>query len=194
MSAPPHQSPRSLPPSLEPLFPRADIDARLEAIAQTLDTWAAESLLFTQQPLMAVCVLRGGVFFFSDLLQNMRQSVEPAFVRASSYSTKKNSSPESALQLDWLGLNATGRDVVLMDNICDSGRTLSACQQWLEAAGASPVRTVVCVHRRRADSIHTPTLSAFTYDGPEWLAGYGLRDRESYMNRPEIYRVRTSTA
>ena len=190
MSASPHTSPHSLPPSLELLYPRSAIDARLAALAQTLDTWAAESLLFTQQPLLAVCVLRGGVFFFSDLLQNMRQSVEPAFCRASSYSISKNDSPENTVQLDWLGLNAAGRDVVLVDNICDSGRTLSLCQQWLIAAGANPVRTVVCVHRRRTDSLHSPTLSAFTYEGREWLAGYGLRDRESYMNRPEVYRVR----
>jgi hypoxanthine phosphoribosyltransferase len=192
MSVPSYRPLRTLPPHLELLYPRPAIDACLKTIAQTVDTWAAESLLFTQQPLLAVCVLRGGVFFFSDLLQQMRQSVEPGFCRASSYTPTLNDSPETTLHLDWLGLAATGRDVVLVDNICDSGRTLATCQQQLTNTGANSVRTIVCVHRRRADSTHTPTLSGFTYTGLEWLAGYGLRDRQSCMNHPEIYRVRAA--
>jgi hypoxanthine phosphoribosyltransferase len=177
---------------LELLYPRAAIEARLETLAETIDTWAAESLLFTQQPLLAVCVLRGGVFFFSDLLQHMRQSVEPAFCRASSYAPSRNDSPETTLELDWHGLAAAGRDVLVVDNICDSGHTLATCQQTLTAAGAHSVRTVVCVHRQRHDSTHTPTFSGFNYDGAEWLAGYGMRDRQSFMNHPEIYRLRAA--
>ncbi|MGC4073241.1 MAG: phosphoribosyltransferase family protein [Nibricoccus sp.] len=192
MSAPSFRPLRTLPPHLELLYPRSAINARLETLAEEIDAWAAESLLFTQQSLLAVCVLRGGVFFFSDLLQHMRQSVEPGFCRASSYSPAKNDSPENTLQLDWHGLKATGRDVLLVDNICDSGRTLATCQQTLVAGGAHSVRTVVCVHRHRDDSTHTPTLAGFAYEGTEWLAGYGLRDRQNCMNHPEIYRVRAA--
>jgi hypoxanthine phosphoribosyltransferase len=190
MSSLPHRSFRALPPHLELLYPRAEIESRIEGLAETLDTWAAESLLFTQQPLLAVCMLRGGVFFFADLLQRMRQSVEPAFCDASSYALAQNGAPESTLQLNWLGLNAAGRDVVLIDNLCDTGRTLATCHETLAAAGAHPVRSVVCIQRKRNDSIHAPTLSGFAYEGAEWLVGYGLRDRDSYMNHPEIYRVR----
>lgn len=182
---------RNLPAHLELLYPRGAIERRIIPLAQTMDTWAARALLESEQPLLVICVLRGGVFFFSDLLQQMTASVEPGFCRASSYAVSENGAPQKSLSLDWLNLNPSGRHVVLVDNICDSGRTLAACTRQLEATSAKSVRSVVCVHRLRSDTSHSPTLAGFTFNGPEWLAGYGLRDRNSLMNAPEIYRVRT---
>jgi hypoxanthine phosphoribosyltransferase len=111
----------------------------------------------------------------------MKHSVEPGFCRAWSYAKQANGQPEDTVRMDWQGLDVKGRDVVLIDNICDSGRTLAVASEWLHAWGARTVRTAVIVHRDRADSRHTPTLIGFVYPGSEWLVGYGLRDRDAQM-------------
>ncbi len=171
----------NLPDHLDLLYTPEQINARLGELAASLDTWAVEAQAETDRLLIAVCLLRGGVFFFGDVLLHMKHSVEPGFCRAWSYAKQANGQPEDTVRMDWQGLDVRGRDVVLIDNICDSGRTLAVASEWLGAWGARKVRTAVIVHRVRADSQHTPTLIGFTYPGAEWLVGYGLRDREAQM-------------
>lgn len=182
-----------LPEHLDLLYTPDQIDSRLGELADTLDTWAAESKAETGRLLLAVCMLRGGVFFFSDVLLHMRHSVEPGFCRAWSYAKGLNGQPEDTVRMDWQGLDVRDRDVVLIDNICDSGRTLAVASEWLGVWGARKVRTAVIVHRERSDSRHTPTLTGFVYPGVEWLVGYGLRDRDAdMMNTRVICTVRGS--
>jgi hypoxanthine phosphoribosyltransferase len=176
----------NLPAHLDLLYTRDQIDDRLGEMAVTLDTWAREAEAETGRLLIAVCLLRGGVFFFSDVLLHMKHSVEPGFCRAWSYAKQANGQPEETVRMDWQGLEVRDRDVVLIDNICDSGRTLQVTSDWLEVWGARKVRTAVIAHRTRTDSRHTPTLTGFVYPGVEWLVGYGLRDRDSGMMNTRI--------
>jgi len=181
---------RSLPPHLDELYPRPAIDERLDVLAATVDSWAAEAYQNSGSPLLAVCILRGGVFFFSDLLQRLATSVEPAFCRAWSYAKGMNGACEETLRLDWHGTKLDGRDVLLVDNICDSGRTLAVAWAQASQAGARSVRSITLVQRVRKDSVHTPTAAGFIYPGSEWLVGYGLRDGEARTNLPSVYRIR----
>ncbi len=182
-------SSRIVPSYLEELYSREQIESRLVGLGATLDDWAKEALVQTGQSLLAVCVLRGGVFFFSDLLLHLKESVEPAFCRASSYSISLNGAPQSNIRIEPYGLVTAGRSVVVIDNICDSGRTLEKLYDQFRQEGAFAVRTVVLVHRERSDSTHAPDLVGFVYQGPEWLAGYGMRDKNRCMNFPSVYRV-----
>jgi hypoxanthine phosphoribosyltransferase len=158
-------------------------------MAGQLDAWSRSALASTGQPLLALCVLRGGVFFFSDLLQAMEETLEPAFCRAWSYVKGVNGTTEAEVRIDWLSTEVLGRDLVLVDNICDSGRTLEVIRSAALAHGAVSVRSVTMVHRLRSDAVHTPTLTGFRYEGSEWLVGYGLRDGELRSNLPSVFRV-----
>lgn len=178
--------PLDLPAHLDPLYSNEQIDAKLSELAATLDSWAIEAEAQTGRLMLAVCILRGGVFFFSDVLLRMNRHVEPGFCRAWSYAKTANEKPEDNIEIDWQKLSVAGRDVVLFDNICDSGRTLATAQTWALANGAHRVRSVVMAFRERADSQHTPTFSGFSYPGREWLVGYGLRDREAQMMNTRI--------
>lgn len=178
-----------VPSHLEELFPRSTIQHRVKELAQIVDGWAAKSVETGGPPLLALCVLRGGVFFFSDLLQQMVEPLEPSFCRAWSYVKGINGATEPEVRIDWITTNAFGRDVVLVDNICDSGRTLAVLAQESLKHGARSVRTVTLVHRLRSDAVHAPDLAGFTYSGKEWLVGYGLRDGELRSNWPNVYRV-----
>jgi hypoxanthine phosphoribosyltransferase len=184
---------RALPEHLEVLYPRDVIQARLRELAPVLDTWARASLRETDAPLMALCVLRGGVFFFSDLVQGMLQSVEPAFCRAASYARAANASQSDQVQFTMGDIEVRGRDVVIIDNICDSGRTFQVAMESVLRHGARSARTVALIYRQRADSLFRPTLNAFEYDQEDWLAGYGMRDKGALMNYPEVYRVKRLT-
>ncbi len=154
-----------------------------------MDLWAKGAESVTGQPLLVGCILRGGVFFFSDLLQAMRQSVEPAFCRAASYDKGENGQTGEGMVFEAETMEVEGRDLVLVDNICDRGRTFRVGVDYFRKAGARSVRTVALVRRVREDPEHVPTLSGFDYRGEEWLAGYGMRDRGRWMNLPEVYRV-----
>ncbi len=176
----------SLPAHVTSLYSEADIQKSLGELAPRLDAWAEEAEAETGRLLMVVCMLRGGVFFFGDLLLHMKKSVEPGFCRAWSYAKGLNGQPEDTVRMDWQDLIVKDRDVVLVDNICDSGRTLAVASDWLGVWGARQVRTAVIVHRLREDSRHTPTLAGFVYPGPEWLVGYGLRDSDSKLMNTRI--------
>jgi len=180
---------RRIPPHLEEIYPRPLVEARLAALAAIVDSWTSTPRDSSHPPLLAVCILRGGVFFFSDLLQRMTTSVEPAFCRAWSYTKGMNGMTEAEVRLDWHGTSLAGRDILLIDNICDSGRTLDVAWNHALKAGARSVRSVTMVQRQRADAVHSPTATGFIYDGPEWLVGYGLRDGEARSNLPSVYRV-----
>lgn len=180
-----------MPGHLKRLFDEAAIEAALARLAPEVDRWAAGAEARTGRPLLALCVLRGGVFFFGDLMLRLSRSVEPAFCRAFSYAKTENGAPLERMFVDWQQLKPEGREVVLVDNICDSGRTLLHVDGWLRMQGVRRVRSVTMVHRLREDAVARPELTGFVYEGDEWLVGYGMRDQAAqHMNARWIARVR----
>jgi len=80
--------------------------------------------------------------------------------------------------------------VLVVDDICDSGRTLAELATVCRARGAASVRTAVLVHRVIPESRHTPDHAAFRYEGREWFTGYGMDDRSWRTNYPSVYVLR----
>jgi hypoxanthine phosphoribosyltransferase len=182
-----------IPDHIEALHDEAAIKIALTRLGAELDGWAAGAEARTGKMLLALCVLRGGVFFFADVLQCMTRSVEPAFCRAYSYAKTENGTPLERMRVDWQGLEPRGREVVVVDNICDSGRTLLHADGWLRMQGARRVRTITMMHRLRDDAVAKPDATGFVYPGKEWLVGYGMRDQAAHcMNTRWIGRVRAT--
>ncbi len=180
-----------LPEHVEILHSEAEIDDALDRMAEEVDRWAEGAQARTGKMLLALCVLRGGVFFYSDLLLRMKRSVEPVFCRAYSYAKTDNGTPLERMFVDWQLLKPEGREVLLVDNICDSGRTLMHVDAWLRMQGARRVRSATVIHRLRRDAMTEPTLTGFTYPGTEWLVGYGMRDQHAHlMNTRWIGKIR----
>jgi hypoxanthine phosphoribosyltransferase len=179
------------PPShLTPLYSNDDINLQLGIIAEQITELSVKSEERTGKLLLCVCLLRGGMFFFTDVLLKLKHSVEPAFCRAWAYDKSKNGCREATIKMEWQGLHVQGREVVLFDNICDSGRTFVAATNWLTQNGALSVKTAALVYRAHAKSLHKPDYSGFVYEGSEWLVGYGLRDSDSkMMNTRKIYKI-----
>jgi hypoxanthine phosphoribosyltransferase len=180
---------RAVPAHLQVLFTPAVIQAAIEPVAASVGDWCRSVLAASGEQVLALCVLRGGVFFFSDLLQRVPVSVEPAFCRCASYAKDANGQPDPRVDVDLYGLGLAGRSVLLVDNICDTGRTLQALAARCAAEGAAAVRSITLVYRRRGDPRHRPDWHVFAVNDPAWLAGYGLRDGNRLMNYPTVYRV-----
>ena len=126
-----------LPLSAEVIYRRnEDIIPRIREISKEINQWIIEAEERTGLPVLAVCVLRGSVCFYTDLLLNIPSSVEIAFCRAQSYSIANNSQ-EKGVKVNISDLQPAGRAVLLIDDICDSGSTLLTLKDMVSDLGAA---------------------------------------------------------
>ncbi|MFP4281073.1 MAG: phosphoribosyltransferase [Opitutales bacterium] len=186
--ASPHME-REIPSNFEQLHDAEALQGHVECLARPIEQWAAGILAETGRPVLALCILRGAVHFFSDLVKACRVSIEPAFCRTWSYSSEENAQL-GTIRTDFLGSDFTGRDVLLVDDICDTGHTLRHLVESLTGEhGARSVKSTTLIYRERPDSVFRPDWHALAYSGGEWLVGYGMEDRNRYMNYPALYRL-----
>lgn len=181
----------SIPKNFQLIYSNQKISTEIDHIAREISDWASQVLTETTKPVLAVCILRGGVFFFSDLLQAIPYSIEPSFCRCMSYSQTDNSADQT-LRLVTEPENLAGRHVLFVDDICDSGRTLDKLTQYAKQNGAIETKTAVLIHRASAQSAIIPDFTAISHHGEEWFVGYGMDDKNSYSNLPQIYTIATS--
>jgi len=179
---------RKIPDNFKCIYSKEDIAYRVYKMAGDIRHWVKEAQERQHEQVLAICVLRGGVFFFADLLKEIPYTVEPSFCRAVSYSSADNVAG-SEFRLVVEPAEMKGRRVLLVDDICDSGRTLRNLHDYALSNGAAEVRTAVLIHRNHEDSIYKPDYIGFEYTGPEWFAGYGMEDKNHNSNFPEVYIV-----
>ncbi len=183
---------RPVPGHYDEVYPPGAVSAGVARVAALIAPWAEESLASGGQQILALCILRGAVFFYSDLLKAIPVSVEAAFCRCRGYEPGVNGQLASTLRVEGLAPDLSGRHVLLVDDICDTGRTLAHLSELCRGRGASSVRTAVLIHRTIPESQFTPDHAAFRYDGREWFTGYGMDDRSWRTNYPSVYALRGS--
>lgn len=178
---------RHMPSHYREIFSAEAVQTAVARLAAELTPWACEVEARHGEPVLAVCVLRGGFVFFADLLKAIPTSIQPAFVPCRSYATDAISQPEGGVRIRWEDFDCVDRHVLLIDDICDSGRTLALMRSRMLADRAAEVRTCVLIHRARRDSVFTPDYFGFRHHGPEWFVGYGMDDGHRFMNYPAVY-------
>jgi len=179
---------QKLPSNYQLAFSQDIITKRVAAVGAAVSEWAARHSAGGEQ-ILCVCVLRGGVLFFSDLIRQISSTVEIGFCRTWSYSIENNQIADGAMRVAVEDVAAHGRRVLIVDDICDSGKTLSKLKNVFTELGAVEVRSAVLIHRLVDTSIFTPDWTAFEYPGNEWFVGYGMADGEKYFNLPEVYSI-----
>jgi|TARA_B110000438_G_C15775944_1_gene634051 hypoxanthine phosphoribosyltransferase len=180
---------REVPAAFQELHSEESVQQHVADLALVIEEYAAQVLKDTGTPLLALCILRGGFLFFSDLLKTCKISIEPAFVRCESYSSEVNAAQLDTIKTNYVGTDFHNRTILLVDDICDTGKTLRhLAEDILTNRGARSVKSVTMVYRNRADSVFKPDWHAFAYGGEEWLVGYGMEDRNCYMNYPALYK------
>lgn len=181
--------PYQAPSHYQPVYTPEQVQQRTAAMGREMGPWAHEVSQKTNSQLLAICVMRGGMFFYADLVRHMPCSVEMGFCHISIYSKGEvgKKAENETYSLD--SVKPQGRTIVLIDEICDSGKTLLHLKNYCLEMGAVDVRSAVLVHRLRPDSAYRPDYIGFEYPEKYWLVGYGMDDSNRYANMPGVFYI-----
>ena len=164
----------------DPLFTPADIDAAVARIAAAIDRDLAGEV-----PLM-VGILKGSFVFLGDLVRAMDLPVEVDFIRARSYGGGMRSSGAVEITKD-LETDLSGRHVVVVEDIADTGLTMEVVAERIRAGHPASVRRCALVVREGCDPV--PEYVGMMV-GPGFVVGYGIDYAEAYRGLREIRTVR----
>jgi hypoxanthine phosphoribosyltransferase len=179
-----------IPGNYKLVYNSSQIKQRIAQLGEEISKWAVTVNETTGQDLLAVCILRGGHVFFSDLVRAIEPSVEVEFCRSWSYYSDSNAQKDAKkVRISVEEIVAQGRNILLVDDICDTGATLLKLHDVFLNLGAEQVKTAVFIHRQVSTSVYNPTWSGFQYSGLEWFVGYGMEDCNRYANLPETYTI-----
>jgi hypoxanthine phosphoribosyltransferase len=157
-----------------------EIQARVRSLAdEILARYAPD------EDLHLVAVLKGAFLFLGDLIRAMSRSVSVDFIAVSSYGKGTTSSGEVRLVKD-LDSGLEGRNVIIVEDIVDTGLTLSYLQEILRARSPKTLRTACLLSKpsRRMVDVHVDYIG-FTIED-RFVVGYGLDFAEKYRNLPYI--------
>jgi len=135
--------------------------------------------------LHVVAVLKGAFIFLSDLIRHMPGQVSLDFMAVSSYAKGTTTSGEVRLQKD-LDTTLDGRNVVIVEDIVDTGLTLTYLQEILRARNPRTLRTACLLSKpsRRKVNVKVEYIGFEIED--RFVVGYGLDYAEQYRNLPYI--------
>ena len=178
---------------------RGDLERLLfdeSAIHHRLDDMAAQiSNDYRSRELTVIAILHGSLMFVADLLRRIPLPLRLECLSVASYHGKAQTSGEVVFKLatgspsgggQIVLTDVAGRDILVLDDILDSGHTLAAVRETLERGKPQSIRTCVLLskRKRRARAVD-PDYVGFEIED-EFVVGYGLDFRERYRNLPYI--------
>ena len=174
----------SRPYVIDQMISAKAIAARVEELASSI----TQHYRGTDQ-LIVVGLLRGSFMFIADLLRELDLPVEVDFIEASSYGDAMHSSREVRILKDLRG-EISGRDVLVVEDIVDTGFTLHHVKTILMARG--PKRLEVCALLDKPSRREVPIKATWTgFEIPdEFVVGYGIDYAQRNRNLPYIGKVR----
>jgi len=157
-----------------------------EQIARRIDELAAQlDQQYQGRKPLVVCILKGSTIFFADLIRAMRSTMEVDFMAVSSYGSGTVSSGELKIKKD-LTVDIAGRDVLLVEDIIDSGNTLYRLKQMLHERKPASLNIVTLLDKpQRREVPIEPDYTGFVIED-EFVIGYGLDYAEEYRNLPYV--------
>lgn len=183
-----------LPEHYKLIFSKEAIEEGIAEAAKEISQWISHGDRPSALQPIALCILRGGSLFFADLVRSLSDSVEMGFCRSWTYSSEANLQfdPSELCEKRRFSLErceVANRDILLIDDICDTGGTMSFITKELIKLGASSVKTATLIHREVPNSKFQPDWKVFTHKGDEWFVGYGMEDCNRFSNLPEVYAI-----
>lgn len=163
------------------IFSAAEIAGRLNALAE-------EIAQDNDDRLLAIPILKGSFVFAADLIRAMHQvgvSPEVDFLTLSSYRKSKVSSGTVEILRD-IELDVSGRNVLLIDDVLDSGRTLAFAKDLLAARGAKAIKTCVLLEKAGPRAVDL-TADYRAFECPDvFVVGYGMDVSHRYRELPYV--------
>lgn len=169
---------------IDEMISAKSIAARIEVLASEIKTAFADT-----DKLVVVGLLRGSFVFIADLVRELDLNVEVDFLEASSYGDSTESSREVRILKDLRG-EIGGRDVLVVEDIVDTGFTLSHVTQLLATREPKRLETIALLDKpsRRETNIRA-TWTGFEIPD-EFVVGYGIDYAQRNRNLPYIGKVR----
>jgi hypoxanthine phosphoribosyltransferase len=170
--------------SREILFHHEEIARRVHEVAGVI------SRDYAGTELIVVGVLKGSFIFMADLIREMTIPCHTDFIRAASYGAGQESSGQIVITKD-IELNVEGRDVLIVEDIVDTGLTLKHIVDTLKLR--NPRSLKVCAFldkRKRRKVVFEADYVCCTIDDG-FVVGYGLDFNEQYRYLPDVYVVQT---
>lgn len=164
---------------LKVLVTEEELKARVGELGEALyDRFEGKSPLF-------LAVLKGSFIFLADLVRATQLKSDVEFMSVSSYANATESSGRVRIVHD-VQQDITGRDIIIVEDILDSGNTLAFLKNYLMAKGAASITIVTLLDKptRRTKAI-TADFAGFTVPD-EFVVGYGLDYAQKYRNVPYI--------
>ena len=140
----------------------------------------------SEKPLVLLIILKGSLIFASDLMKKINLPLELEFMKVSSYGAGTKNSGEIKIHLDLMRESLEKYDLLIIEDIVDSGRTLSRLTQLLKNRNANSVKTCTLLDKpSRREVDFTPDFCG-TQIEDEFVIGYGLDYDEKYRNLPYV--------
>ena len=163
------------------LITETELDRATFRIASEIDRDYAGS-----EHLVLLCVLKGSIVFTSELMRKLTIPSEVDFMKVSSYGSGTVSSGNVHIILDILRQDLPQCDILIIEDIIDSGRTLSYLADYLRLKGARSVRTCTLLDKPSRRTVpFQPDYTGFAIPD-EFVVGYGLDFDERYRTLPYI--------
>ena len=161
------------------LLPEEEVDARIQEIGEQI------SREYEGKQVHMICVLKGGSFFMCELAKRITVPVSLDFMAVSSYGSGTTSGGVVKIVKD-LDETIRGKDVLVVEDIVDSGRTLSYLLEMLQARGPKSLRLCTLLDKpdRRVVDVKVDYTGFRIPD--EFVVGYGLDYDQRYRNLPYI--------
>lgn len=165
---------------LVPLLRKDQIEEIVKRLASQIESdFGDEEILF-------VCLLKGSFVFTSDLIRNVKNPCKVDFIRVSSYGDRMSSSGEVSLIKD-LEMDVKGKNVVIVEDIVDSGLTIKYVKELLEKRKPKRLKTCTLLDKRARRKVQFECdYVGYTFEDG-FVVGYGIDYAECYRNLPEIY-------
>ena len=162
------------------LFTEKALAARVEALGDEI------TREYKGKTPIVVCILKGASFFYTDLCRAIHTDIYMDFISVSSYGIESQSSGIVRLIKD-LNVNIMGRDVILVEDIIDSGLTLNYLKGMLSQRGAASIRIVTLLDKPARRRVKDLKVDYSCFNIPdEFVVGYGLDYDQLYRNLPDI--------
>lgn len=165
--------------TLTPLISETQIRDRIAVLGRQI------SKDYLGKDLTLLVLLKGGAIFFADLIRQITIPTQVEFLSVSSYRGKQE---RGRIQFQDAPLpNVSGRHVLIIDDIWDSGATLSALtKKLLSESSAMAIQSCVLL-RKRVDTSHVLSVAYIGFDIPPlFVVGYGMDYGEGYRNLPYV--------
>lgn len=170
-----------MPPILHKVIAAEDIQARVRELARDI------SGHYGSEPVVLLCVLKGAYLFFADLMRHL--TIDPAidFLRLSTY--KDGCAPSDSLSFENAQTPLSGRHVLIVEDIVDTGRSLAFLKETLAKCGPKSLKVCALVDKReRREADIEVDFAGFELSGG-FLVGYGMDHAERYRGLDAVYEL-----